>query len=49
MDLREEMFEESGLVICPIAFPEYQYCDEDCENCDWHKEFVKGLENDKDK
>lgn len=43
MNLREEMFEESGLVICPISFPEYEYCDEKCEECQIYIDFKKSL------
>ena len=28
-----------GYTICPICFPEYVYCDEDCENCKEYIEF----------
>ena len=41
MNWREDLLDEMGYIICPISFPEYQYCDENCEECETHKEFVE--------
>lgn len=37
MNWKDELMEEMGYTICPICFPEYVYCDEDCEHC---KEYI---------
>ena len=37
MNWKDELLEEMGYTICPICFPEYVYCDEDCEHC---KEYI---------
>lgn len=44
MNWRDDLAEEMGYTICPICFPEYVYCDNDCENCYYNKEFKEGLE-----
>lgn len=44
MNFGDELIEEFGYVICPLCFPSYVYCDEDCDNCDIYREFKKSLE-----
>lgn len=41
---REDMLaEEMGYTICPLCFPEYVYCDMDCEHCNTYIEFKQDL------
>lgn len=45
MNYRDYLLDELGYTICPISFPEYQYCNEKCEECETYIEFKEGLEN----
>ncbi len=40
-DLRE--FYGNDIVICPISFSPYVFCDKDCENCDTYRDFLSAL------
>lgn len=40
MDFRDEFIDECAYVICPISFPEYQLCDENCKHCQTYIDFV---------
>lgn len=42
MNWKDDFEEEMGYTICPICFPEYVHCDEDCENC---KEYIEFKQN----
>ena len=44
MNWKDELAEEMGYTICPICFPEYVYCDEDCEHCKEYIEFKQAIE-----
>lgn len=44
MDYRDYLLDEMGYTICPISFPEYQHCDEKCEECATYIEFKLGLD-----
>lgn len=49
MDWRDELADEMGYTICPICFPEYQHCDEKCDNCKEYiefKQYLKGANKD---
>lgn len=37
MNWKDELMEEMGYTICPICFPEYVHCNNDCEHC---KEYI---------
>lgn len=39
--LRDEIAMEQGYTICPLVWHTYIYCDNDCDNCATHKEFVE--------
>lgn len=43
----KELEEEMGYIICPICFPEYVYCDEDCEHCKEYIEFKSEMQSKK--
>lgn len=38
--IKEKMSEEE-YVICPLCFPPYVYCDENCKECETNIEFEK--------
>lgn len=44
MNWKDELADETGYTICPICFPEYVYCDKDCENCKEYIEFKQFYE-----
>lgn len=44
MNYKDELAEEMGYTICPICFPEYVYCNEDCEHCKEYIEFKQFYE-----
>lgn len=41
--LRDALAEEMGYVICPLASETYTICDENCEECEIHREFVNSF------
>ena len=41
--LRDALAEEMGYVICPLTTETYTICDEKCEECEIHKEFVNSF------
>lgn len=44
MNYRDDLLDEFGYTICPISFPEYQHCNEKCEECETYIEFKEGFE-----
>ena len=44
MNWRDALVEEMGYTICPICFPGYVYCDNNCYNCKEYIEFKRFLE-----
>ncbi len=44
MNWKDELEDEKGYTICPICFPEYVYCNEDCEHCKEYIEFKQFYE-----
>ena len=47
MNWKDELAEEMGYTICPICFPEYVYCNEDCEHCKEYIEFKSEMQSKK--
>lgn len=41
--LRDALAEEMGYIICPLCCPSYVFCDEDCEKCEYMKDFEEAL------
>lgn len=44
MNWRDDLSDEMGYTICPICFPGYVYCDNNCYNCKEYIEFKRFLE-----
>ena len=44
MSYIDELAEKMGYTICPICFPEYVFCDKDCEHCKEYIEFKEFYE-----
>lgn len=46
--LKDALAEEQGYTICPLTAETYTICDNNCKNCEYYIDFVKGLEERKD-
>lgn len=44
---RDALAEEMGYTICPLSYETYTFCDNDCDNCDLHIDFLKALKEKK--
>ena len=44
MNWKNGLMEEIGYTICPICFPEYVHCNEDCEHCKEYIELKQAVE-----
>lgn len=47
MNWKDELMEEMGYTICPICFPEYVHCNNDCEYCEEYIDFKQYYEGNK--
>lgn len=45
MNWRDDLAEEMGYVICPLAYETYTLCDEKCEKCKLNIDFIESLKN----
>lgn len=41
--LRDALAEEQGYIICPLAPETYTICNEECEKCEYMKDFEEAL------
>lgn len=41
--LRDALAEEQGYIICPLAPETYTICNEECEKCEYMKDFKEAL------
>ena len=41
--LRDALAEEMGYIICPLAPETYTICNEECEKCEYMKDFKEAL------
>ena len=42
-NLKREIAEEQGYIICPLAPETYTICNEECEKCEYMKDFEEAL------
>lgn len=40
---REDLLDELGYIICPLVLGNYVLCDENCDLCDYYRNFRKEI------